>query len=49
VSAVGYGVGIVGLGVGAAILLLSSEPPREKVSGVRVFGGFETVGVEGNF
>lgn len=50
VSAVGYGVGVVGLGVGAAILLLSpSEQRPERAAGVHVFGGFESVGVEGNF
>jgi hypothetical protein len=49
VSAVGYGVGIVGLGVGAAILLLSPSPRAERAARMRVYGGFETVGVEGKF
>jgi len=49
VSAVGYGVGIVGLGVGAAILLLSPSPRAERAARVHVYGGFETVGVEGKF
>jgi hypothetical protein len=49
VSTVGYGVGIVGLGVGAAILLLSPSPRAERAARVSVYGGFETVGVEGKF
>jgi len=49
VSAVGYGVGIVGLGVGAAILLLSPSPRAERAARVQVYGGLETVGVEGKF
>lgn len=50
VSAIGYGVGIVGIGVGAAILLLSPGAREdERAARLRVVGDLHTVGVEGTF
>jgi hypothetical protein len=50
VSAVGYGVGVVGIGVGAILLLVSHQPHAdERAARLRMIGSFDRVGVEGTF
>jgi hypothetical protein len=50
VSAIGYGVGALGVGAGAALLLFAPPPPaREVRAGVTVYATPAGAGVRGNF
>jgi hypothetical protein len=49
-SGVGYGVGALGIGAGALLLLLAPRHAVDHAShDVHVFAGYKTVGVEGSF